>query len=187
MRRKLLTDRGPLESNLQTQEQKQLEHGVSKRRAEEDREAIIREAESVRNNKVLIPEPLIRIRALISQKTGIPESGPALCRRIDGSAAEFKEWTGAIERLLHNFGTSLLVPERCYFEAAKYINHHHLGTRLVFFRVPSAKPVIRADFLNDPKRVPAKLVFDEEKPLTEWVKSEVVRRFSQPAVSIFSR
>jgi len=48
----------------------------------------------------------------------------------------------------------------------------------VFFRVPAAKPVIRADFLSDPKRVPAKLVFDEEKPLTEWVKSEVVRRFS---------
>jgi uncharacterized protein YPO0396 len=178
MRRKLLTDRGPLESNLQTQEQKQLEHGVSKRRAEEDREAIIREAESVRNNKVLIPEPLIRIRALISQKTGIPEADLPFAGELMEVRPEFKEWTGAIERLLHNFGTSLLVPERCYFEAAKYINHHHLGTRLVFFRVPAAKPVIRADFLSDPKRVPAKLVFDEEKPLTEWVKSEVVRRFS---------
>jgi uncharacterized protein YPO0396 len=49
---------------------------------------------------------------------------------------------------------------------------------LVFFRVPSAKPATRTDFLTDPKRVPFRLVFDEEKPLTEWVKAEVVRRFA---------
>jgi uncharacterized protein YPO0396 len=178
MRKKLLTDRSPMESNLETLEQKQLEHGVAKQRGEEDRGRIAREAESVRNNKVLIPENLVRIRSLICQKSGITESDLPFAGELMEVKPEFKEWTGSIERLLHNFGTSLLVPEKCYFAAAKYINHHHLGTRLVFFRVPSAKPATRTDFLTDPKRVPFRLVFDEEKPLTEWVKAEVVRRFA---------
>lgn len=178
MRRKILTDRGPLESNLLNFQQKQLEHGVSKKRAEEDRERIAKEAESVRNNKVLIPENLMRIRGLICQKTGIADTDLPFAGELMEVRPEFREWTGVIERLLRNFGTSLLVPDKCYFEVAKYINHHHLGTRLVFFRVPSAPPTIRTDFLNDPKRVPARIVYNEAKPLAEWVKSEVVRRFS---------
>jgi uncharacterized protein YPO0396 len=178
MRRKLLTDRSPVESNLDNLEQKKLEHGVSKKRAEDDLAQIIKDAESVRNNKVLIPEYLVRIRALIAQKTGVAETELPFAGELMEVKPEFKPWTGAIERLLCNFGTSLLVPERCYFDVAKYINHHHLGQRLVFFRVPAAKPTIRTDFLNDPKRVPSRLVFDEEKPLTEWVKSEIVRRFA---------
>lgn len=178
VRRKLLTDRSPMENNLDTYEKKQLEHGVAKQRCEEDRGRIAKEAESVRNNKVLIPENLVRIRSLICQKSGIAESELPFAGELMEVKPEFKEWTGAIERLLHNFGTSLLVPEKCYFAAAKYINHHHLGTRLVFFRVPSTKPATRTDFLNDPKRVPFRLVFDEEKPVTEWVKAEVARRFA---------
>jgi len=178
MRRKLLTDRGPMETNLEDMEKKQLEHGVAKKHAEENRESIAKEAESVRNNKVLIPEHLVRIRALICQKSGIPLDELPFAGELMEVKPEFKEWTGAIERLLHNFGTSLLVPERSYFAVAKYINHHHLGARLVFFRVPTAKPTVRTDFLNDPKRVPFRLVFDEAKSLTEWVKAEVVRRFS---------
>jgi uncharacterized protein YPO0396 len=177
LRRKLLTDRGPMESNLDTLLQKQLELGVTKRRSEEDRERISREAESVRQNKVLIPENLVRIRSLISQKTGIPEVDLPFAGEVMEVRPEHKEWTGAIERLLRNFGTSLLVPERFYFEAAKYINHHHLGTMLVFHRVPTANPTYRTEVLNDPKRVPARLQFDESKPLADWVKSEVVRRF----------
>ena len=82
-------------------------------------------------------------QGLISQKTGIPETDLPFAGELMEVRLEFKEWTGAIERLLHNFGISLPVAERCYFEVAKYINHHHLGTRLVFFRVPSAKPAIR--------------------------------------------
>lgn len=178
MRKKLLTDRSPMESNLETLEQKQLEHGVAKRQAEDNRERIAKEVESVRNNKVLIPENLVRIRSLICQKSGIPQADLPFAGELMEVKPEFKDWTGAIERLLHNFGTSLLVPEKCYFAVAKYINHHHLGTRLVFFRVPTAKPAIRTDFLTDPKRVPFRLVFDEEKPLTEWVKAEVARRFA---------
>lgn len=177
MRRKLLTDREPIASNLANFEQKQLDHGVAKKRAEEDRERIGKEAESVRNNKVLIPENLVRIRALICEKIGIGEVDLPFAGELMEVKPEYKEWTGAIERLLRNFGTSLLVPERCYFEVAKYINHHHLGTVLYFFRVPPAKPVFRTETLNDTKRIPARLQFDESKPLTEWVKGEVTRRF----------
>lgn len=177
LRQKLTHDRDPLTSNLGQAEQKLIEQGVNKRRAEDDRARISKEAESVRNNKVLIPEDLVRIRSLIHDKTGIPEANLPFAGELMEVKPDFKEWTGAIERVLRNLGTSLLVPEQHYFEVSKYINHHHLGTVLNFFRIPATKPTIRQEILNDTKRIPFRLVFDEAKPLTAWVKAEVTRRF----------
>ena len=178
LRRKLVTDKGPLEGNLQTQKQKELEHAIAKKQAEEERKRIGEEAQSVRNNRVLIPLKLLEVRREISQATGVPLPELPFAGELMEVADNYREWTGAIERLLHGFGVSLLVPENRYLEVAKYINSAHLGTRLVFHRVPAARPVIRTDFLNDPKRVPARLKFLRDHSLSEWVKSEVVRRFS---------
>ena len=49
--------------------------------------------------------------------------------------AEEREWEGAIERLLHNFGLSLLVRDVHYSRVAEWVDRTHLGGRLVYFRV----------------------------------------------------
>ena len=66
--------------------------------------------------------------------------------------AEHREWTGAIERLLHQFGVSLLVPERHYVAVSEFINRQHLGLRFTFHRVSSAA-ASRTDTSSDSTRV----------------------------------
>ena len=60
----------------------------------------------------------------------LPFAGELL--QVDGAAAE---WEGAIERLLHNFALSLLVPEDLYKDVCRYVDRTNLRGRLVYFRV----------------------------------------------------
>ena len=51
-------------------------------------------------------------------------------------AEAFGEWEGAAERVLHGFGLSLLVPNDAYDAVRRWVDDHHLGGKLVYFRVP---------------------------------------------------
>ena len=176
LRHKLLTDKGALQGNLSTQEQKRLEVALTKRQAEDERQRIAAEAESIRNNQVLIPRRLIEIRQRICEDTGVKLSEIPFAGELLEVQDEHREWTGAIERLLHGLGISMLVPESRYLIVAKYINAAYLGFRLDFHRIPEVTPAARADILQDPKRVPFRLNF-KDSPLTAWLKAEIARRF----------
>jgi uncharacterized protein YPO0396 len=90
---------------------------------------------------------------------------------------EAAAWEGAAERVLRTFALSLLVPNEHYGSVADWINRHHLGTRLVYFRVPTR--------LGQP-RVPTRtstlaLLLDmiDVKPDTTfglWLNDELARR-----------
>ncbi|MEZ9922397.1 hypothetical protein AB4342_19995, partial [Vibrio breoganii] len=49
--------------------------------------------------------------------------------------ASESRWQGAVERVLHNFALSLMVPEDLYLVVCDFVEHHHLGTRLVYYRI----------------------------------------------------
>jgi uncharacterized protein YPO0396 len=178
MRQRLQCERDPLQATLNDLEARKTDCTITQRDATASRLNFAAEMKSIRDNKVLIPRILLEIRTNLCQATGIPESELPFAGELIEVHPDFQEWTGAIERLLHNFGTSLLVPDNRYFAAANYINHNHLGTRLVFFRVPTNVLPSHSDRLNDPKRVPCRLVFNETKALAPWVKAEVARHFA---------
>jgi uncharacterized protein YPO0396 len=177
MRHKLLMDKGAVQGNLRTQDDRRLEAALGKRQAEDRRQHIAAEAESVRKNQVLIPHRLIEIRERICEDVNIKPAELPFAGELIEVKDEHKEWTGAIERLLHGVGISMLVPESLYPVVAKYINAAHLGTRLDFFRVPAAAPGARLDIMQDPRRVPSRLNFKTDSPLIRWVQAEVARRF----------
>ena len=79
--------------------------------------------------------------------------------------------------MLHQFGVSLLVPERHYIAVSEFINRQHLGLRFTFHRVSSAS-ASRSDSFGDATRVAGRLNFRDEHPLAGWVKSEVVAAFN---------
>ncbi|MEZ9852244.1 hypothetical protein FCV82_01440 [Vibrio breoganii] len=49
-------------------------------------------------------------------------------------------WQGAIERVLHNFALSLLVPPHLYQQVSEFVENNHLGTRLVYYRIQEHSP-----------------------------------------------
>jgi uncharacterized protein YPO0396 len=66
---------------------------------------------------------------------GIAEAALPFVGELVQVRPEAAEWSGAIERVLHNFAISLLVQEPRYAAVSRYVNDTHLGQRLVYHRV----------------------------------------------------
>lgn len=111
----------------------------------------------------------------------------ALCEALDLDAAELpfvgellqvpeseRDWGGAIERLLHNFGLSLLVPDSLYGKVAAWVDQTRLRGRLVYFRVrdkAGTAPTVGPDSLA------RKLKIHPDSPFYSWLENELAHRF----------
>ncbi len=89
--------------------------------------------------------------------------------------AEKKQWGAAIEKLLHSFGLSLLVPERLYREVNAFINGHpDLKGKIVYHRVEARTPPVLFPTADS---VVTKLEFNPDSPYADWVENTVAHRF----------
>ncbi|MEL7146046.1 MAG: ATP-binding protein, partial [Bacteroidota bacterium] len=92
------------------------------------------ELDSLKSRKNQIPEQLIRLRAEMTKALGLEENEiPFAGELLQVKEAE-NDWEGAIERVLHGFGLSLLVSEANYHAVSQYIDRTNLKGRLVYFR-----------------------------------------------------
>jgi uncharacterized protein YPO0396 len=84
-------------------------------------------------------------------------------------------WEGAIERLLRNFGLSLLVSDHHYPKVAEWVEQTNLKGRLVYFRVRQHS---RSEQLPDhPASLARKLAIKADSPWFDWLEREVAHRF----------
>ena len=86
-----------------------------------------------------------------------------------------RDWEGAVERLLHGFGLSLLVPDRHYAKVAEWVDRTHLRGRLVYFRVREG---VRGEVpALHPDSLVRKLQVKPDSPFYDWLEREVAHRF----------
>jgi uncharacterized protein YPO0396 len=168
---------GLIEGNRNSARQKQLEAEIEQREENKKRGNLLSELDTLRKHQVLIPREFVAIRQVISSATGIGSEELPFAGELMEVKTHYREWTGAIERLLHSFGVSLLVPERHYLAVTRFINRHHLGLRFQYHRVPAQAGVPRPGVLGDEEKVPTRLNF-KDHALSNWVTTEVCRRFS---------
>ncbi|MEN3370235.1 MAG: hypothetical protein V7609_2378 [Verrucomicrobiota bacterium] len=149
--------------------------GVEKEKIESGVIAAQRDIDMLKQRRALIPTELQDLRDALCGDTRVAEEElPFAGELMEVKPEEYKDWAGAIERLLHGFGISLLVPERHYRIVAKWVNERHLGRRLFFHRVGVTPVSQRTD---DPRAVVRRLNFRDELPLAAWVAAEVRRAF----------
>lgn len=170
--------RGAVEGNRKAAEDKLLRLAVEKHEADRERERLTTELDALRRHKVLIPSVFVSIREAVATSCSIPVDELPFAGELMEVKAEHRDWTGAIERLLHQLGVSMLVPERHHVLVARFINVQHLGQRFTFHRVPVEAPELRAAYLASSDRVSGRLNFREDHPLTGWLKADVSRRFN---------
>ena len=86
-----------------------------------------------------------------------------------------KDWEGAAERLLRDFGLSLLVPDSHYARVVEWVDRTHLRGRLVYFRV---QDVVHAALSPvRPNSLVNKLALKRDTPFYSWLEREVTHRF----------
>lgn len=82
-----------------------------------------------------LPIDSIRIRESLASALGVDSDELPFAGEHLQVRGEDGVWEGAIERLLHGFALSLLVPDHLYSQVSHYVDRTHLRGRLVYLRI----------------------------------------------------
>ena len=175
-------EKGNCQSSL---EGKNEELRLAKNKADklkEDIEENTRILQTLQKNKNNISGREAEIREMILQEVGatvgeIPFVGELI--RVKDSE---KEWENSIEKILHNFGLRLIVPEKYYKSVSEFVNSHNLRGRIVYHRYEDISSL--RGFQNPPTNcLLNKLEFNSKSPYCSWVEDTIADHFNYACVS----
>jgi len=169
---RLLTALGTDEADVQN---RMTEAHVKLRDLEDRRQQYDVEIDSLRKRRSSIPAVMLELRERLCTDLGLAAEALPFAGELLQVRDVERDWEGAIERLLHNFSLSLLVPDAHYRAVAEWVDRTNLRGRLVYFRV-----VERADRgLPElhPDSLVSKLAIRPDSGFYSWLEYELARRF----------
>ncbi len=160
------------EAELQNQ---QNETAVAFAQDREQHRILQAEIDSLKARRSNIDAQQIALRRALCQALTLSEDEMPFAGELIQVREEERDWEGAVERMLRNFGLSLLVPDAHYAAVAEWVDRTHLKGRLVYFRVRSGN---RAELPNLHRDSLAyKLAIKRDSAFYEWLEREIAHRF----------
>ncbi len=145
------------------------------RALKEQRETLEAELASLRLRRSNIPAAMLALRERLCEALGLPADALPFAGELLQVRDDERDWEGAIERLLHNFGLSLLVPDEHYAAVAAWVDRTHLRGRLVYYRVLDRRD--RALPELGPHSLVRKIAIRPDSEFYGWLERELARRF----------
>lgn len=167
------------ESAAEAGDQKLLELGIGKQRAERAFAEARAEVAALEANPSNIPAHLQALRARLCQALGLADGALPFAGELLQVRADEAAWQGAIERLLHGFALSLLVDERHYARVAQWVDATHLGGKLVYHRIGASDVATPA--APAPRSLLHKLQLAGHAH-RDWLWAELARRYDYACV-----
>ena len=150
---------------------------VRHRQIQDRLQGLNRELESLRKRPTQIPERNLELRQQLLAALGLSaESLPFVGEllRVRESASD---WEGAIERLLHSFGLSLLVPDEHYPAVSKLVDRLRLKGKLVYLRtLPHPQRTTSQE--PEDRSLLHKLAIKGNSPFYDWLDTELAQRYN---------
>ena len=161
------------------------ELSVEFRSLRDNQQDLSQEITSLKSRRSNIPSAQVDIRARLCNETKIPEDQLPFAGELITVTESAQEWQGTIERVLRNFGLSLLVPPEHYQRVSDWVDSTNLRGRLVYLRTQESEQTKNLTGLKefydqggDPMTLlPRKLTFKPNHPLSPWVEQEIWNRF----------
>ena len=144
----------------------------------EENIAILQTLQKNKNN-ISVREAAIReeILAVVGATTSeIPFVGE-LIRVKD----EEKDWENSIEKILHNFGLRLIVPDKYYKAVNEYVNTHDLRGRIVYHRYEETSS-LRGFQTRSANCLLNKLEFNKKSPYSTWAEDAICDHYNYACV-----
>jgi uncharacterized protein YPO0396 len=139
-------------------------------------QVVSQEISSLKSRRSNIEQAQISIRDELCQALNLDEAALPYAGELIQVRENEKDWQGAIERLLRNFGLSLLVPDQYYHHVASWVDDTHLRGRLVYYRVREklqrSMPTLHPDSLVH------KLSIKPDSEFYAWLEQEIAHRFN---------
>ncbi|MBW2010307.1 MAG: ATP-dependent exonuclease SbcCD, C subunit-like protein [Deltaproteobacteria bacterium] len=161
------------EANIQNQ---RTDSEVDFRELKGKHEEFVQELESLSRRKSNINAHQIRIRKEICVHLNLDEKAVPFAGELIQVREEDHAWEGAAERLLHNFGLSLLVSEKYYKNVSAWVDGTRLKGRLVYYLVRMGGKESVVDL--HPDSLVKKLSVKPDSEFYSWVEKELERRFN---------
>lgn len=137
------------------------------------------ELKSLHDRESNIPDRNIEMRKRICQSLNIeqdeiPFAGELICVKNNE-----QHWNNAIEKLLHNFALTLIVPEKLYKSVSTFVNENDMRGRVVYlkseediFDVSDEEIEFKQNFLG------SKLNFKKNQIHCRWIQKYIKEHFS---------
>ena len=154
---------------------------IEQRNNDEELEKIKIELTSLGMRNSNIPEKNIRIRSEICTAVKCVESELPFAGELLQVKTGEKNWNYAIEKLLHNFALTILVPEEYYKKVTDYVKSHDMGGRVVYLRAKEKDAFTLGDAtfsgMLDSDFVPGKIDVRQGHPLSVWIQKYIEEKF----------
>ena len=164
---------GARSSELRNEE---VEQAAALHQGRQEHAALATEIDSLRGRRSNIDARQIGIRTALCQALGVPEDRMPFAGELIEVRDSERDWEGAIERLMHNFGLSLLVPEALYARVAEWVDQTALRGRLVYYKVHTARPADAPELPAD--ALLRKLSIKPDSPFYGWLEQALWQRFN---------
>ena len=139
-------------------------------------QVVMSEVNSLRLRTSSIPAGQMAIRQSLAQALSMGPEALPFAGELIGVRESEREWEGAIERVLHSFALSILVPDRLYPAVSLWVDQNALKGRLVYFRVRSAPDVSSSPSLH-PDSLVRKVEIHPQTPHAGWLAAHLGERF----------
>lgn len=151
------------------------EYSVTLRQGKQEHEQLSAEIDSLKRRQSNIEGRQIQIRTALCTALGLNIDDLPFAGELIQVREDERDWEGAAERLLHNFGLALLVPDAHYKAVAEWVDSAHLRGRLVYFHVRPRKAAELPELHRD--SLIRKLSIKPDTPHYDWLERELAHRF----------
>ncbi len=152
------------------------EAGVEFAQGRNEHDALAAEIASLEQRRSNIDAQQIAMRAALAAALRLDEAEMPFAGELIAVRDDERDWEGAAERLLRNFGLSLLVPDEHYAAVATWVDRTHLKGRLVYFRVRATRRDAALPSLH-PDSLVRKLSVRPDTQFYSWLERELAQRF----------
>ncbi|MGB5597418.1 MAG: ATP-binding protein, partial [Thiothrix litoralis] len=174
-----------LEAETRQQEQQlqtvRDDHAIRFRLQTGQQQQLQADIESLRQRKSNIPRQNLAMRQAMLDVLNLAEEDLPFAGELLQVDESERVWEGAAERVLHNFGLSLLVPERHYERVSHYVEQTHLHGRLVYYRVQEPNTSRRSEL--NPQSLVRKLRIKADSEFYPWLEHALHERFDYHCAS----
>jgi uncharacterized protein YPO0396 len=139
------------------------------------------ELESLKSRRTQIPNWLVLLRRQICADLRIEEDELPFAGELLKVREEEESWEGAIERLLHDFGISLIVPREHFRSVSRYVNSQSLYSDGRGRKLTCLEAILenRDNFSRQlvENSVVDKIDIKQDTPFYSWIESQLQKQF----------
>lgn len=139
------------------------------------------ELASLSKRNTNIPDANILIRDMICKQVSCTSEDIPFAGELIQVAQNEQKWNYSIEKLLHNFALTLLVPEKLYKKVTSYVKDTNMKGRVVYLNIDEQNFSLSygTSGVALPKdTVPGKLEIKQNTWVTQWLSDYVVTHFN---------